>query len=116
LTTYKWLMSSTQAVLIDSDGKEVGQHSSSPSKWSHADGSFVTGSQVAVSPNGEKNLPFQLVKADTAGGQGILTTVSYVQRLNTQGGSAPRSPCTESREGEQAEVAFTASFRFWKAG
>jgi len=42
-----------------------------------------------VSPNGSKNIPLQLVKADVAGGQGALTAVSYVQRVNTQGGVAP---------------------------
>lgn len=115
LTTYKWLMVSPQAVLLNSGGQEIGHFSGNPPRWSHADGSFVSGSQVAVSPNGEKNLPFQLVKADTAGGQGVLATVSYIQRINTQGGVAPRAKCTESREGEQVEVEFTAGYRFWKA-
>ncbi|HEX4855637.1 MAG TPA: DUF3455 domain-containing protein [Limnobacter sp.] len=115
LTTYKWLVGSASAVLTDAEGREIGRHSANPARWSHVDGSFVSGSQVAVSPHGEKNLPFQLVKTDVAGGQGVLTAVSYIQRLGTSGGVAPRSSCEAGNEGERAEVEFTAEYRFWKA-
>jgi hypothetical protein len=55
------------------------------------------------------------VKADVAGGQGALTAVSYVQRVNTQGGIAPAKKCSADNDGEKAEVSYKAEYRFWKA-
>ena len=114
LTTYKWTMVGPKAELTDKGGEKVGDYSGPPARWAHKDGSFVTGSQVAVSPNGSKNIPLQLVKADVAGGQGALTAVSYVQRVNTQGGVAPSKKCTADNEGEKAEVSYKAEYWFWK--
>ena len=114
LTTYKWIVAGEQGVLKDSEGKEIGTYSGPPARWSVDDKSFVNGSQVAVSPNGAKNIPFQLVKADVAGGQGVLTAVSYVQRVNTKGGVAPSKKCTVDNVGEKAEVKYSAEYRFWK--
>lgn len=115
LTTYKWIVVGEQAVLNDSKGKEIGTYSGPPARWAINDKSFVNGSQVAVSPNGVKNLPFQLVKADVAGGQGTLTAVSYVQRVNTQGGVAPKGKCSSDNDGQKVEVDYQAEYRFWKA-
>lgn len=114
LTAYKWTMVKPQAVLKNSEGKEIGTYSGPPARWAMKDGSFVTGSQVAVSPNGEKNIPLQLAKADVSGGLGELTAITYIQRVNTKGGAAPKGKCSESNEGEKAEVDYSAQYRFWK--
>ena len=114
LTAYKWIMVSPQAVLKNSAGKEIGTYSGPPARWSLKDESFVTGSQVAVSPNGEKNIPLQLAKADVSGGLGELTAVTYIQRVNTKGGAAPKGKCSESNEGEKSQVQYRALYRFWK--
>lgn len=115
LTTYKWTMVGPKAELTDEGDETVGDYSGPPARWAHKDGSFVIGSQVAVSPNGSKNIPLQLVKADVAGGQGALTGVSYVQRVNTQGGIAPAKKCSADNDGEKAEVSYKAEYWFWKA-
>ena len=115
LTTYKWIVVGEQAVLSDNEGKEIGTYSGPPARWSVDDKSFVNGSQVAVSPNGAKNIPFQLVKSDVAGGQGLLTAVSYVQRVNTQGGVAPSKKCSANNQGDKVEVDYNAEYRFWRA-
>jgi hypothetical protein len=114
LTAYKWTMVKPQAVLKDKEGKEVGAYSGPPARWTMKDGSFVTGSQVAVSPNGEKNLPLQLAKADVSGGLGDLTAITYIQRVNTLGGVAPKAKCSESRQGEKVDVDYSAQYRFWR--
>jgi len=114
LTAYKWTMVKPQAVLKNSDGNEIGHYSGPPARWTLNDDSFVTGSQVAVSPNGEKNIPLQLAKADVSGGLGELTAITYIQRVNTKGGAAPKGKCSESNEGEKAEVDYSAQYRFWK--
>jgi hypothetical protein len=115
LTTYKWVMAGPSAVLKNKDGKKVGEYSGPPARWASEDGSFVTGSQVAISRNGDKNIPFQLVKADVSGGLGVMTTVSYVQRVNTKGGVAPSKKCSADNAGEKAEVDYKADYKFWKA-
>lgn len=115
LTTYKWTMTGPTAELMNAEGDKVGDYSGPPARWAHKDGSFVTGSQVAVSPNGSKNIPMQLVKADVSGGLGALTAISYVQRVNTKGGVAPSKKCSAENEGGQAEVKYSAEYRFWKA-
>lgn len=115
LTTYKWSMVGPKAELTDRSGDKVGDYSGPPARWAHKDGSFVTGSQVAVSPNGSKNIPLQLVKADVSGGLGALTAISYVQRVNTEGGVEPSKKCSADNEGEKAEVSYRAEYRFWKA-
>lgn len=114
LTAYKWAMVSPQAVLKNSEGKEIGHYSGPPARWTLNDDSFVTGSQVAVSPNGEKNIPLQLAKADVSGGLGELTAITYIQRVNTKGGAAPKGKCSEINEGEKTEVDYSARYRFWK--
>lgn len=114
LTTYKWVMVGPNAVLKNSEGQEIGDYSGPPARWASKDGSFVTGSQVAVSRNGEKNIPYQLVKADVSGGFGVMTAVSYVQRVNTQGGVAPARKCTADNAGDKVDVDYTADYRFWK--
>lgn len=115
LTAYKWIMVGPNAELTDEAGEKVGDYTGPPARWAHKDGSFVTGSQVAVSPNGSKNIPLQLVKTDVSGGLGALTAISYVQRVNTQGGVAPSKKCTADNEGEKAEVSYKAEYWFWKA-
>ena len=114
LTTYKWTMVGPKAELTSKSGDKIGDYSGPPARWTHKDGSFVTGSQVAVSPNGSKNIPLQLVKADVSGGLGALTAISYVQRVNTQGGVAPAKKCSADNEGDKEEVDYEAEYRFWK--
>lgn len=115
LTAYKWVVDGPDAILKDKNGKEIGKYEGPPARWSLDDGSFVTGSQVAVSPNGSKNIPYQLVKADVSGGLGKLTALSYVQRVNTLGGVAPSKKCSADNERDKVEVGYQAEYRFWKA-
>jgi hypothetical protein len=48
----------------------------------------------------------------TPGDSGILTKTTYVQRLNTNGGSAPTASC---KVGDQALVPYTADYSFYTA-
>ncbi len=48
--------------------------------------------------------------------RGVLTNATYVQRLNTTGGSAPATGCAESTDvGSQVLVPYTADYYFWTA-
>ena len=81
--------------------------------WEGADGSKVTGKQVAVAPASAGNLPLQLVNAEPAMGSVAMTGVSYVQRLNTKGGVAPATACDAAGKGKRQTVAYAADYVFY---
>lgn len=109
---FEWAFVGPVAKLYSSDKKEVGKYYAGPT-WESADGSKVTGKQVAVAPSSPGNIPLQLVKADPAMGAGAMTGVSYIQRLNTKGGVAPATACTGDTKGARQQVAYEADYVFY---
>ncbi len=114
-TQFEWVFAGPDAGLKDRSGKIVGKYYGPPATWESNDGSKVTGAQVAVAPNGAANIPLQLVKANPATGMGSMQGVSYIQRVNTQGGVAPSSACSAANEGSKEVVRYQADYIFWKA-
>ncbi|MBF6630326.1 MAG: DUF3455 domain-containing protein [Comamonas sp.] len=111
----EWVFVGPDAVLKSRDGKQVGRYYGPPATWEAADGSKLTATQLAVAPSGAGHLPYQLVKANPAMGQGDLTGVSYIQRVALQGGVAPSDkPCTSATKGQKAMVKYQADYIFWK--
>lgn len=111
----EWFFVGPKAVLNDRAGKAVGSYFGPPATWQAKDGSKVTGTQLAVAPASKADLPYQLVKANPAEGQGAMISVSYIQRLATQGGVAPSTPCSAANKGEQQVVKYQADYIFWAA-
>ncbi|MDB5801639.1 MAG: hypothetical protein JWL63_2578 [Rhodocyclales bacterium] len=110
---FDWALVGPVATLMDKNQKAVGKYYAGPT-WESNDGSKVTGKQVAVSPN-PGAIPLQLVKADPAMGNGSMSGISYVQRLNTQGGVAPAMMCDASKAGMKSQVPYQADYVFYKA-
>jgi hypothetical protein len=108
----EWAFVGPTATLYSADQKIAGKYYAGPT-WEAADGSKVTGKQVAVAPNGAGNIPLQLVKADPAMGTGAMQGVAYIQRLNTQGGVAPSAPCTVASKGQRQQVVYAADYVFY---
>ncbi|MFI8739189.1 DUF3455 domain-containing protein [Stutzerimonas zhaodongensis] len=108
-----WVFMGPKAALNDSTGKQVGSYYGPPATWEAMDGSKVTGTQVAIAPGGDGNIPHQLVKANPAEGKGAMTGVSYVQRVATKGGVAPAKTCAAANEGERQIVDYQADYLFW---
>ena len=49
-------------------------------------------------------------------GNGALTGVTYIQRVNLSGGVAPASmPCTAAQKGQKTTVPYQADYIFYKA-
>ena len=109
---FEWAFVGPVATLMGADRKSVGKYYAGPT-WEAADGSKVTGKQVAVAPAGVGNIPLQLVKAEPAMGQGAMTGVSYIQRLNTRGGVAPTLACDVAGKGQRKVVAYQADYVFY---
>ena len=86
-------------------------HSKGPVWTSVVDGSSVTAAAAANSPV-SGSIPQLLLKSTGNRGPGLLSAVTYIQRLNTTGGAAPTTACTD---GATASVRYTADYAFWVA-
>ena len=68
------------------DGKTVGRHYAGPN-WEHSDGSAVVGKTVGNAPGATaSDIPWLKLEVTSHRGSGVLTGVTTVQRINTQGG------------------------------
>lgn len=114
-TVYEWAFVAPQATLFDPAGKKIGTHYEGPS-WEAEDGSIIKGSVAAradASPNGAQpgSIPWLLLNATATGtAGGTFSAVTAVQRVNTQGGLAPKTTCSEASAGAVARVPYTADY------
>jgi len=77
-------MSAIATLLLD--GKTVGRHYAGPN-WEHIDGSAVAGKAIGNAPGATpKDIPWLKLEVTSHRGSGILSAVTTVQRINTQGG------------------------------
>ncbi|WNW12957.1 DUF3455 domain-containing protein [Pseudomonas sp. DTU_2021_1001937_2_SI_NGA_ILE_001] len=109
----EWTFIGPKAELNDRSGRTIGSYYGPPATWEAKDGSKLTGTQVAVAPSSAGNLPYQLVKANPAEGKGVLSGVSYIQRVALKGGVAPAKTCDEASKGRKEVVKYQADYIFW---
>lgn len=107
-----WVVAGADATLGDS--KEAGMYTSPPESWQSNDGSSVTGLDVVRARVGTERLYDQLVIANPASGAGLLSGVTYIQRIISDGGATPARPCNKSSIGEKMTSPYHAEFVFWK--
>ena len=78
------------------DGKTVGRHYAGPN-WEHMDGSAVVGKATGRAPGATpKDIPWLKLEVTDRRGNGVLSGVTTVQRINTSGGVA-EGPCDKAR-------------------
>jgi hypothetical protein len=81
-----WQVREPIAALI-LDGKTIGLHYAGPN-WQHVDGSSVRAKMVAAAPGATFNdVPWLKLDVTEQRGNGILSRVKTVQRINTRGGA-----------------------------
>ena len=112
---FEWVFVGPDATLNDRSGKQVGKYYGPPATWESMDGSKLTATQIAVTPGGAGNIPSQLVKANPASGNGAMSGVTYIQRVDTKGGVAPAMPCATDNVGAKQVVQYQADYIFYKA-
>jgi len=111
---HEWVFVSPEAVLKDTTDAIVGRHFAGPS-WEYGDGSKVTGKVLATSAAPQAgNIPWLLLKGTAAANPGMLAGVTYVQRTNTSGGTAPSDPCSAATTGAKKSTRYTADYLFYK--
>ena len=111
----EWVFVGPDARLMDRNARQVGKYYGPPATWENMDGSKVTATQVAVAPAMAGSISYQLVKANPAMGNGMMTGTTYIQRVATSGGVAPSMVCAASNMGARQIVQYQADYIFYRA-
>jgi Protein of unknown function (DUF3455) len=111
--SFAWAFVAPEAELFGADGQKIGRHYAGP-HWESTDGSKVVGTlkERADSPQ-PGAIPWLLLEATSVGSEGVLSKVTSVQRVNTAGGVAPQTGCSEATAGAQARVPYSADYFFF---
>ena len=110
--SYAWVFRLPEADLVDASGKPVIRHGANFS-FEHTDGSRLLGTVVDFDDAPDANNLRWLLLSARSFGQGALTGVTYVQRVNTIGGMPP-ARCDASQQNRLLRVDFSADFVFYK--
>jgi Protein of unknown function (DUF3455) len=95
------------------DGKTVGRHYAGPN-WETSDGSAVVGKVAGNAPGAAANdIPWLKLSVISQRGNGTLTGVTTVQRINTSGGKL-EGACDKA--GSYRSVPYSADYVFLRKG
>ena len=112
---FEWVFKAPEAELLDSGGKKIGKHYAGPT-WESDDGSKVVGEVKARDDGPDVNaIPWLLLSAKSAEGNGIFGKTQSIQRVNTVGGKAPPESCNQAQVGKSVRVAYRATYNFYVA-
>jgi hypothetical protein len=109
-----WTLKAPEAELHDQQGATIGRHYAGPT-WKDNDGSEISGKAAAKvdSPNAD-SIPWLLVTVTGHSGSGVLSRVTTVQRILTQGGlPPPPAGCDASRQNVEVKSPYTADYYFY---
>lgn len=106
-----WAFRLPEAELRDSSGQVVAHHGADYS-FEHIDGSHLLGTIVGYDSSPDPGALRWLLLHTRSFGQGVFASVSYVQRIDTQGGMPPAG-CTPDQLNQILRVPFTARFIFY---
>ena len=116
VVTQKWDLLAPAANLYAEENYfgEVGTHYVGPT-WESKSGSKVEGRRVlgtGCTPD-PTAIAWLLLSKFRTEGNGIFSSITYIQRVNTKGGLAPETPGLI--DGETKEVSYTAEYFFYRA-
>lgn len=112
-TGFGWVFKFPEATLYDKHGRIAGKHYAGPT-WESTDGSKVVGAKLAAFTADPTAIPELLLQAVSHAGDGQMSGVTYIQRLDTVGGLAPASGCDAANVGAVARVDYTATYFFYE--
>ena len=111
--TYAWAFVAPEADLFDARGNRIGRHYAGP-HWEANDGSKIVGT-VKERVDVADAIPWLLLSAKSVGSEGTLSKVTSIQRVNTAGGVAPKTGCSQATAGAPARINYTADYYFFSA-
>lgn len=117
---HAWVFKAPEAELTDATGKKVIHHFAGPT-WKHIDGSEVKAKVVAKqdAPKADapkpEAIPWLLLSATGHSGEGILSRVTSIQRIHTEGGMAAEAKsCDASNAGKEVGTVYAADYYFYR--
>lgn len=112
--TFEWTLKAPEAVLLDQQGQRIGQHYGGPT-WEMEDGSKVIGElQTRVDAPQSDDIPWLLLQVKSHEGDGVLSEVNWIQRVNTDGGKSPSGGCDHTHQNQEIRVDYSADYYFYK--
>ena len=110
--TYEWAFVAPEADLFNTNGNKIGRHYAGP-HWESTDGSKIAGTvrESADAPQADA-IPWLLLVTKSVGSQGSFSKITSIQRVNTVGGVAPKTGCSQSTVGKTARIPYTADYYF----
>ena len=107
-----WKFKAPKADLFGESAERVGRHFAGPT-WEANDGSQVVGKLVVSVPSQDvDSIPWLLLAEVSRSEKGMFSRVESIQRLDTKGGTAPKTSCTLK---EETGVAYEAEYYLWPA-
>jgi hypothetical protein len=112
---YEWAFVAPEADLFDQRGSSIGRHYAGP-HWEATDGSKILGTlkERADAPAADA-IPWLLLATKSVGPAGSFSEVTSIQRVNTVGGIAPKTGCSQAAVGAPARINYTADYYFFRA-
>lgn len=108
-----WAFVAPEAQLFDERGRPMGSHGAGP-YWLGLDGSRVVGAvRARADAPASGAIPWLLLTTQNVGAPGVLSAVSFIQRVNTEGGIAPVNGCDAQSIGRQVRVGYRADYRLF---
>jgi hypothetical protein len=105
-----WVFVAPEAVLYAQGQGVVGIHYAGPT-WESNSGSKVVGTVLERCPQ-PGTIPWLKLAAASNDGPGIFRGITFIQRVNTEGGNAPAEP--GDFVGEEARVPYIADYFFYR--
>jgi hypothetical protein len=109
---YAWAFVAPEADLFNAKGQKIGTHYAGP-HWESTDGSKIVGrvKTSAAAPQAD-DIPWLLLATKSVASQGSFSGTTSIQRVNTVGGIAPGTGCSQGSVGSTARVPYTADYYF----
>jgi hypothetical protein len=109
-----WVFKAPEAVLNDTQQKQIGKHYAGPT-WEALAGGKVVGAVKANAPAPEAGaIAWLLLDIKSSEGSGVFNQAKGILRVSTHGGVAPAAGCDAAHTGQEARVPYTATYLFLK--
>jgi hypothetical protein len=110
---FAWVFKAPEAALFDETGRQVGTHFAGPS-WRALDGSTVSAEVMAKADAPDAGaIAWLLLRAKSHSGAGQFAEIGFIQRIDTEGGTAPAAGCDAAQQGKEARMRYSATYVFY---
>ena len=109
-----WFFIAPEAVLMNAKNEKVGSHGAGP-HWMALDGSRIAGAVKGRAPGASaQDIPLLLLEVQSSSGQGKMSGIKSIQRINTEGGQSPAAGCSSAADlGKRSAQGYTSDYVFW---